>query len=766
MGGIDVGSVLSGLGSGLSSLAGGGGGGGGGGGSASNTSGNITPNAAAQNILTNPDILAQFAMDQGEGPPQQAPPIPPTPTFASTNFFSPQQTMPYSGQPPPQSPQPLQNPWRSTPQPASTPDVQYDPSTGWPLPPSTPPQPAAPGANTPQIADQPTQITNPVPEFGYESTQYPGDQTGPSPFEAGGRTSAVGTSPVGGGTGDGATPPAAGGKGTSISDIAKKGVDIANKAKGLAGPQQRGYYPDVAGSAREAGMAAPSAYTPQGGGPGFNPLQSIADALFGHPMGSGLAGAARQAGPSYGATSLPSPQPTAGAGPAAAGAPTAQAGAMPPGSAAEAVQAGARGAGLGRSTAAGGEKPPLVLRDPSDPSKGYMPDPNYRAPGSSGEAKSAVGASRSGQHNPTGVPGDILAGARDAASRGGPAAVARWMAQNGHPRDGNWCAEFASAVMHEARQPLPPGNANVASNWRNWGVRSDAPQAGGVIVRKGNYWNGAGVRTGDTGSHVAIVESVDGQGNIHTIGGNQGAMRGLIPRSEWGRWDFRVAPQGGSTPDVSQLHAQAGTDRRGEQWQSRGDRNNNPGNIKMGPDAQAAGATGVDNQGHAIFPNWEAGEQAQKNLLRNRYNNMTIPQIFDHGRGYAQDPGWPRGVMQFGGFSPHERLDLNDPKTLDRLQRAIWRQEGTHPPADQAQVQLPTQLAGNLGWGDIIGMIPVGGLPGAVTKNTIKSTSIGRATDPNRPLDMSSLGLPGIATWRDTLGLPGYGTQRDGYYVP
>jgi hypothetical protein len=109
---------------------------------------------------------------------------------------------------------------------------------------------------------------------------------------------------------------------------------------------------------------------------------------------------------------------------------------------------------------------------------------------------------------------------------------------------------------------------------------------------------------------------------------------------------------------------------------TRGDRNRNPGNIKMGPDAQRYGATGVDDEGHAIFPNVEAGIRAQADLLTRNYNGKTIVEM---GRSYAKDPRWAHGVMAAGGFRQNERLNLRDPATMRRLQEAIWKQEGTHP---------------------------------------------------------------------------------------
>lgn len=110
---------------------------------------------------------------------------------------------------------------------------------------------------------------------------------------------------------------------------------------------------------------------------------------------------------------------------------------------------------------------------------------------------------------------------------------------------------------------------------------------------------------------------------------------------------------------------------------TRGDRNNNPGNIKG---RGWPGQTGSDSGGHAIFSSPQEGAAAQAMLLRRRYNNMTVPEM--QRAGYAENPGWARDVMRAGGFSPNERLYLDDPGTMQRLQRAIWRAEGTHPPDD------------------------------------------------------------------------------------
>jgi len=104
---------------------------------------------------------------------------------------------------------------------------------------------------------------------------------------------------------------------------------------------------------------------------------------------------------------------------------------------------------------------------------------------------------------------------------------------------------------------------------------------------------------------------------------------------------------------------------------TRGDRNNNPGNIKT---ANAPGQIGRDNQGHAIFRTREDGDRAQADVLRRLYKGQTIPQM---GRRYAEDKNWARGVMKAGGYGPNDVPDMDSQAGMARLQRAIQIQEGT-----------------------------------------------------------------------------------------
>ncbi|TYL87443.1 CHAP domain-containing protein [Bradyrhizobium cytisi] len=140
------------------------------------------------------------------------------------------------------------------------------------------------------------------------------------------------------------------------------------------------------------------------------------------------------------------------------------------------------------------------------------------------------------------VPSDILATAQKVALQGGPGAVERFMAENGYPKAGNWCGEFAASVVKSVGG-TPPQNPAIASNWRNWGTEVQDPQPGDVAVRRG-------ARTGSTGSHVTFVESV-GKGSFTGLGGNQGRWEST---QQTGRYQFF---RGGTTTNGDVAGGQA-----------------------------------------------------------------------------------------------------------------------------------------------------------------------------------------------------------------
>lgn len=80
-----------------------------------------------------------------------------------------------------------------------------------------------------------------------------------------------------------------------------------------------------------------------------------------------------------------------------------------------------------------------------------------------------------------------------------------------------WCGTFCGVCMSEAGIPLPK-HWYRARDWLNWGVKIDAPTIGCVVVyeRKG-------------GGHVGFVVGKDQQGNLMTLGGNQGDKVSIAP---------------------------------------------------------------------------------------------------------------------------------------------------------------------------------------------------------------------------------------------
>ena len=120
----------------------------------------------------------------------------------------------------------------------------------------------------------------------------------------------------------------------------------------------------------------------------------------------------------------------------------------------------------------------------------------------------------------------------------------------------------------------------------------------------------------------------------------------------------------------------------GGNFNTRGVRNFNPGNIMAGGWAQAHGATGSagTDQGHGVatFGSWGAGERALNDLALAKYG---------HGRHSAEamiaaEGGWTPGnheaaanVARGMGLRPGDGWLLDDPAQLSKFRRALMIQE-------------------------------------------------------------------------------------------
>jgi hypothetical protein len=109
---------------------------------------------------------------------------------------------------------------------------------------------------------------------------------------------------------------------------------------------------------------------------------------------------------------------------------------------------------------------------------------------------------------------------------------------------------------------------------------------------------------------------------------------------------------------------------------SRGDRNNNPGNIEYGAFAKAHGATGSDGR-FAIFPDAAAGESAMADLLAKNYAGLNLAQIQRKWVG-NEDPSYLASMSRSTGLGAGDVPNLSDAGVRSRLITGMARGEGSH----------------------------------------------------------------------------------------
>jgi hypothetical protein len=121
------------------------------------------------------------------------------------------------------------------------------------------------------------------------------------------------------------------------------------------------------------------------------------------------------------------------------------------------------------------------------------------------------------------------------------------------------------------------------------------------------------------------------------------------------------------------LRGQAGTGGGGggSGGTTRGDRNNNPGNMEYGAFARAHGATGSDGR-FAVFPDWATGAAAQQALVSGSgYAGLTLHEFA--GKYAEGAPAWEHTVGAALGIGSGDIVNNQDPRLVDAIRRA----EGT-----------------------------------------------------------------------------------------
>lgn len=138
--------------------------------------------------------------------------------------------------------------------------------------------------------------------------------------------------------------------------------------------------------------------------------------------------------------------------------------------------------------------------------------------------------------------------------------------------------------------------------------------------------------------------------------------------------------------------------------ETRGFRNNNPGNIEYGDFAIRMGAVGSDGR-FAIFPSAEHGLRAASELLKlyGRTKRDTVRKVVNNWSNPKEDPTGNRTYIsavsgQLGGVDPDKKLRVQDPSTLANLLYGIVNKElGGMPYSGQqiakaAGAQSPTVI--------------------------------------------------------------------------
>lgn len=114
---------------------------------------------------------------------------------------------------------------------------------------------------------------------------------------------------------------------------------------------------------------------------------------------------------------------------------------------------------------------------------------------------------------------------------------------------------------------------------------------------------------------------------------------------------------------------------RDKNGKTRGDRNNNPGNIEYGPFAIKMGAVGTDGR-FAIFPDKATGQAAMDELLRKNYAGLTLSQIQRKWVG-NDDPRYLAGLEKQTGLGAGDVPNMADPAVRAAIAKGIALGEGT-----------------------------------------------------------------------------------------
>lgn len=246
-----------------------------------------------------------------------------------------------------------------------------------------------------------------------------------------------------------------------------------------------------------------------------------------------------------------------------------------------------------------------------------------------------------------------------------------------------WIGVLATAIvgLWDDYQVWKEGGKSLI-DWSNWkteiDLATDAVNGFIAVLKTLESWQqkahdslGAWIakHAADIENGTTIYDKHQQGSAIHNLWKNLSYYMGFDPRTGKKLPEDTAAPSGAS--------------------QTRGIRNNNPGNIKYGPFARRHGATGQDADGFAIFPDSASGLRAIPALLKSYgRGGFNTPSSIAHRWSATDQDAYTRRLAGLFGGDPNRQLDMTSPAVLNALRNGIILQEnGRNPYAAEMQAR-------------------------------------------------------------------------------
>lgn len=207
---------------------------------------------------------------------------------------------------------------------------------------------------------------------------------------------------------------------------------------------------------------------------------------------------------------------------------------------------------------------------------------------------------------------------------------------------------------------------------------------------------------------------------------------------------------------------------------SRGDRNNNPGNIEYGAFAKRHGSTGREKKGRfAVFKTPEDGIRALAALQRSYESKDGLTTIAARinkwspagENGRANTNAYINDVARQMGIGPTQEFSINDPVLGPALVSAIIAHENGYQPYSPEQITSAHSL-------EILDQAApptqVAAVPPTPTQNPAGIDALGYTETPDQPAPFDAVmgGDPVVRETQASLNRLGYGIAEDGIVGP